>query len=537
MQSFELLPSAGRLPLARAWERNERWRGCASTHTRPPPSNRAPAHISRSHSHPRVHARLHSATLRSEAVSARAQRAVKSARGTPLSAALRPQPVARRARAVQTCAVGTKSEALLGNLPPELLRAYAVFLGCLSVVYLAVGALAPTIPLFSQSLGLGDITTGVVISAPAGMMLLLNLSAGRAADTRGRKPLMVFGLALVGVADFATASSTTLASLVAARLSLGAGRSFAEAGERAFVADVCAQAPEARGRIVAAQQSVYALGFVLGPLLGGAAVDRFGPAAAFYAVSFAALGAAATWAALLPETLAAESPSTTAPPVPEELALAASEDGLVAGSSGPEQPASAWNLARTPAMQGLLFAAGANSLNFVAKVTLLPTYAAGPRFDASAGGVGALFSFVALVGLAGAPLGGVLADRFGQRAVVAGSISLCAVGLALAAAYADNLTELFVSMGVWGLGAGMASPSMAAQAQTLAPAGAEGLALTLPKSVADLAFFVGPVALGAVAANAGPEAALAVCAGTSAVSAAAFLTLSDESEDDESSAN
>ena len=72
-----------------------------------------------------------------------------------------------------------------------------------------------------------------MIAAPSAAMLALANPAGRFADDRaagGRRRAMRGGMALIALADVGTAAAGSLASLVAARLALGAGRVVSETG-------------------------------------------------------------------------------------------------------------------------------------------------------------------------------------------------------------------------------------------------------------------------------------------------------------------
>ena len=66
---------------------------------------------------------------------------------------------------------------------------------------------------------------------------------------------------------------------------------------------------ETRHNITASQVMVHGLGLVIGPLIGGSALDEYGPATAFYVVAFAAVGTAIGYT-FLPETLAEDERST-----------------------------------------------------------------------------------------------------------------------------------------------------------------------------------------------------------------------------------
>jgi hypothetical protein len=50
------------------------------------------------------------------------------------------------------------------------------------VLYIGVGVLLPALPLYAQSIGLSQSANGLVISAPALAMLILNVPTGQMAD-------------------------------------------------------------------------------------------------------------------------------------------------------------------------------------------------------------------------------------------------------------------------------------------------------------------------------------------------------------------
>ena len=75
-------------------------------------------------------------------------------------------------------------------------------------------------------------------------------------------------MALIAISDLGTALSTTVIPLVIARLGLGAGRCVSESGERGMLADYANTIPEARGRILASQQAVLAVGIAIGAPAG-----------------------------------------------------------------------------------------------------------------------------------------------------------------------------------------------------------------------------------------------------------------------------
>ena len=440
------------------------------------------------------------------------------------------------------------------GLPRDAYEPLRTLLASQLVLYLGVGALLPALPLYAQAIGLSSGANGLVISAPAAAMLALNLPLGQAADRYGRKPLMLGGMVVMALADVATARATSVAALVPARVLLGVGRCGCECGDRAYLADLCARVPEKRGLIVAMQSTVHAIGLVVGPLLGGRLMEAYGAPAAFYGVAVAALGTGIGYT-FLPETLTEETreraerrasedegdgvggfiadamrsfgasrdeddaPKSTVSTLPAAAVTAAAEkkDKNVSESSW-------FELLKSRDQRVLLLCASANSLGFVAKLTVIPLYASG-HLDASPAEVGNLFSVTALLGLVTAPLSGLAADKFGKKVVAGAALAACAAGLFLGAR-AETQSELMLFIGAWGVGVAAAGPAINALAQELAPKGGEGEALTLPKSAADLVFLLGPLALGVLDDALDSDAAgMTLCALAAALAATSCLAL------------
>ena len=104
------------------------------------------------------------------------------------------------------------------GLPSDVAGPLRTLLASQFILFLGVGALLPALPLYAQSIGLSSSANGLVISAPALAMLVLNLPFGQAADRFGRKPLMVAGMAVMAAADVGTAVSRSVMMLVPMRV-------------------------------------------------------------------------------------------------------------------------------------------------------------------------------------------------------------------------------------------------------------------------------------------------------------------------------
>ena len=353
------------------------------------------------------------------------------------------------------------------GVPEEIAQPLGLLFTLQFLLFIGVGAVIPTIPLYGKAIGLSSAVNGIVIGAPAVALLTLARPAGEFAD-RARKPAMLGGMALITFADIGTATAGSLAPLVAARLALGAGRCVSESGERGFLADLAGRAPLLRGKLLAGQQVAAALGIAIGAPLGGVVVETYGPRAAFLCVSAAA---AVTFCGylLLPETTGA---------VPSE-AVERSEEESAGGWLG---------LLREPNWQGLALCEAATRFGYAAKIASVPVIAAAV-LPGGAAGAGALLSAAGLSGLVGAPFGGWLTDRTGApfTAVSAGVLSGVSLLLVPAALRMGALAGLpdgaaFAALVMlWSVGVAAQGPALQAIGQQLAPKGAEATSLALPR--------------------------------------------------------
>ena len=81
------------------------------------------------------------------------------------------------------------------------------------LLFIGVGAVIPSIPLYGKELGFSGAANGIVISAPAVALLLLAKFGGNFADKK-RKPAMIIGMAIIAISDLGTALCQNLPSLV-----------------------------------------------------------------------------------------------------------------------------------------------------------------------------------------------------------------------------------------------------------------------------------------------------------------------------------
>ncbi|MGE0821436.1 MAG: DHA2 family efflux MFS transporter permease subunit [Candidatus Binatia bacterium] len=102
----------------------------------------------------------------------------------------------------------------------------------------------------------------------------LLLGCGRLADVWGHGQVLTWGLTLSGIAFLLCGLAPTFSLLLAARVLQGVGIALVLAAAPAVV--TLAVAPEMRGRALGLFQMSVAIGFALGPLLGGWLVEALG---------------------------------------------------------------------------------------------------------------------------------------------------------------------------------------------------------------------------------------------------------------------
>lgn len=391
------------------------------------------------------------------------------------------------------------------GFPSDVASPLALLLLSQFILFLGVGAVIPSIPLYGKEIGLSGKLNGIVISAPAVASLLGAKWAGNFADT-ARKRSMLIGMAIIVVSDIGTALATTLVTLTCARLGLGAGRIISETGERGMLADLAGKVPELRGRALGLQQAIIALGIAIGAPAGGLVVEQYGPRASFLCVSAAAFVAFIMYL-FLPETIA----TTT-----DDGISRVDDDNNNDRDQEEEVKKGEWTtLLQQNQWKGLALCQVGASFGFAAKIASIPLLAT-DTLPGGAIGAGALLSAAGLSGLIGAPIGGWLTDYTSAKTTIILSGLMSATGLFLIPFALNSLTfgdETFGILGrdmsgqaaafslvvlAWSIGAAAQGPALTALAQELAPIGAEATAMALPRAAGDGTYIVAPFLLGLI---------------------------------------
>ena len=169
---------------------------------------------------------------------------------------------------------------------------------------MGIGLIIPVTPqlildlLPTVSLGQAAIWGGVMATLFALMQFLFGPVLGSLSDQYGRKPVLLIMLVIMAFGYLVMALAASIWVLLLGRIIGGIG-SATQATAAAYIADV--SKPEDKAGNFGLISAGFGIGFVLGPLLGGALVE-FGTRAPFYAAGLLALANTAMGALVLQES-------------------------------------------------------------------------------------------------------------------------------------------------------------------------------------------------------------------------------------------
>lgn len=332
---------------------------------------------------------------------------------------------------------------------------------CVSTLlfYVSFQLLLAVIPLHTVRLGGGELEVGLVTALFAATAMVLRPLAGALTDRLGRRPLILAGPAVFGLASLGYTAVRSVAALLGLRVFHGIGMGIGPTAGTVAVADLAP--PERRGEAMGVYSLTITTGSAVGPWLGIELYRRLGPEPTFLASAAVAAGALGlAW--LLPETR------------PASIATAGRRAGFLSRAA----------LYPSALVLGLY-------VGFGALVSFLPLFAE----QRGLGNPGLLFSAFALAGLVVRWGAGRLADALGRRLVAAPALGLAGGGLVLLAV-AESTLGMVVAGAVYGAGFGAAQPVLLAMAADRVPPEERGRAMGTLYTAWELGIVTGAVALG-----------------------------------------
>ncbi len=150
-------------------------------------------------------------------------------------------------------------------------------------------------PLFAvAALGAGSSSAGWALAVfAAGNAIALTFS-GRLADSAGRKPMMLAGLLVTGLATASIGLTHDLPLFLLASTIAGIGSGLLGPAQQAAIADVVGN-ERSGGKVLAVFQMTQDSGAIVGPVIAGLLADRLGYGWAFGVTGGVLLAAAVGW--------------------------------------------------------------------------------------------------------------------------------------------------------------------------------------------------------------------------------------------------
>lgn len=372
-----------------------------------------------------------------------------------------------------------------------------VLIAAAFVIAIGYGIVAPVLPQFASSFGVGVAAASAVVSAFALCRLLFAPASGAVVNKLGERPTYLIGLLVVALSSAATAFAETYWQLLLFRGLGGVGSTMFTVSAMGLIVRLAP--PRMRGRISGYYATAFLLGGILGPVVGGL-LAGFGMQAPFiiYAVALL-IASAVVYFRLKDETLAARKAKNPQQPMKfrEAFEVGAYRSALVSS-----------------------FATGWTA--YGVRVALIPLLAVqlvgeGPQVAGLALAVFAAGNALALT------FTGRLTDKLGRKPLILTGLIVCAVatiGVGLVSS-----VPLFVILSlISGMGSGTLNPGQqAAVADVIGPERAGGKVLSRYQMSADAGQILGPILAGALADAAGFGWAFGVSGGLMLLAALAWL--------------
>jgi DHA1 family multidrug resistance protein-like MFS transporter len=157
----------------------------------------------------------------------------------------------------------------------------------LSILQVGFGFVTPVFPVYITDLGMGGIDLGILAASFALTRILLAGPLGSLSDKTGRKRVLVFSLLGFAIANIIYALAEDVIVMVIARALEGAVSAGFFPAANAFVSDMTM--PKNRGIAMGYLSTGNMVGFVVGPVVGGALAQYLGIRLPFIIAALASL--------------------------------------------------------------------------------------------------------------------------------------------------------------------------------------------------------------------------------------------------------
>ena len=332
---------------------------------------------------------------------------------------------------------------------------------------LGFGLLLPLLPYYAETYGATGVAVGLLNTSYSFMQFLASPLWGRLSDRVGRRPVILISLLATSLSYLAFGLATSLPVLFASRILAGIAGGVIPTTQ-AYVADTTTPAERTKGMGLIG--AAFGLGFVFGPALGGI-LSRYGYSVPAFVSAGLALLAAVFAFFLLPESLPAEKRAT-------------------ARAARRAAPSLAQAL-RRPTVRPVLLMFLIGTLCFSMLEATFALFGE-HRYGIGPSEVGYTFAFVGtLSAVMQAGLVGLLARRFGEKALVRTGFLVMAAGM-LYAGSGPVFPLLVAALGAVAIGNGLVAPALAGLVSLSSSAEEQGGILGVYQSLGSLGRSGGP---------------------------------------------
>ena len=335
------------------------------------------------------------------------------------------------------------------------------------VIMLGFGILAPVLPNYARSFGVGYDSVGLLISAFSFARLVSDPFVGRYIDRFGERAMSTLGAVWVGVSSFAAALAPTFPLLVLFRALGGVGSALFFASLLSFL--LRSIPSERTGRVMSVYYASFNIGFIAGGPLGGLMARWFGLASPLYIYAGACfLAAVLFWRTIRnPERHESEVRRGGVRRLPWNRAFV-----TVLVVNG----VYLW-------MIGAIFQ------------TLVPLFGTSHEVGLTLGGVGLGLAIATATELAVLYPAGHATDRYGRRAVLIPALAGLAA-ITFAFGFVSTSIGFMIAMGLLGIASGYSGVPPAPMLSDVTPEELKGTAVAVFRFVGDLGFVIGPLVAG-----------------------------------------